>query len=264
MADSLPRIRFFHWKAANSDEKALLLKLAGYEVVDSPFKGPETVKALRQGTLKAVVIDLSRQPSSSRDVGILMRSRPSTRLVPLLDMDGSGPIVESLKQLLPDAIFTDWDSINKMLREAVLNPPESVIVPDSVFAPYRNLPLWKKLGISPDSRVLLLCAPLGIEETLKDIPPGTVLTREAALLPCLALAFFKSTEELESSVGSLIPYAEKGGLWILNPKKKPGQASGLTQNDVRRIGLSAGMVDFKVCSFDDTWTGLRFTRRGAK
>jgi hypothetical protein len=264
MTNTLPRIRFFHWNAASSDEKALLLKLAGYEVVDSPFKEPETVKALRQDPPKALVIDLSRQPSSGRDVGILMRSHPSTRLVPLLFMDGSGPIVESLKQLLSDAIFTDWDSISKMLQEAVLNPPKSVIVPDSVFAPYRDVPLAKKLGISPDSRVLLLFAPTGIEKTLKDIPPGTILTCETVPLPSLTLAFFKSTEELESSVGSLISFAEKGGLWILNPKKKPGQASGLTQNDVRRIGLSAGMVDFKVCSFDDTWTGLRFTRKGAK
>jgi hypothetical protein len=264
MTDSLPRIRFFHWKAANSDEKALLLKLAGYEVDDSSFNELETVKTLRRDPPKALVIDLSRQPSSGRDVGILIRTHPSTRLVPLLFIDGSGPIVESLKQLLPDAIFTDWDSISQMLQAAVLNPPESVIVPDSVFAPYRDVPLAKKLGITPASRVLLLFAPPGIEETLKDILSGTTLTREAAPPPSLTLAFFKSLEELERSVGSLIPYAEKGGLWILNPKKKTGQASGLTQNDVRRTGLSAGLVDFKVCSFDDTWTGLRFTRKGAK
>jgi hypothetical protein len=115
-------------------------------VDDSPFNGPETVKTLRRDPPKALVIDLSRQPSSGRDVAILIRTHPSTRLVPLLFIDGSGPIVESLKQLLPDAIFTDWDSISQMLQAAVLNPPKSVIVPDSVFAPYLDVPLVKNLA----------------------------------------------------------------------------------------------------------------------
>jgi hypothetical protein len=26
-------------------------------------------------------------------------------------------------------------------------------------------------------------------------------------------------------------------------------------------GLAAGLVDYKVCSIDSTWSGLRFTRR---
>jgi len=30
---------------------------------------------------------------------------------------------------------------------------------------------------------------------------------------------------------------------------------------VRKIGLAAGLVDFKVCRVDDVWAGLRFTRK---
>jgi hypothetical protein len=30
---------------------------------------------------------------------------------------------------------------------------------------------------------------------------------------------------------------------------------------VRRVGMDAGLVDFKVASFDETWSGLRFGRR---
>jgi hypothetical protein len=30
---------------------------------------------------------------------------------------------------------------------------------------------------------------------------------------------------------------------------------------VREVGLAAGLVDYKVCAVDATWSGLRFTRR---
>jgi hypothetical protein len=57
------------------------------------------------------------------------------------------------------------------------------------------------------------------------------------------------------------PCAEQGGLWIAWPKKASGAVSDLSQAMVRQAGLDAGLVDFKVCSMDATWSGLRFTRR---
>jgi hypothetical protein len=30
---------------------------------------------------------------------------------------------------------------------------------------------------------------------------------------------------------------------------------------VRQVGLASGLVDYKICSVDATWSGLRFTRR---
>jgi hypothetical protein len=37
--------------------------------------------------------------------------------------------------------------------------------------------------------------------------------------------------------------------------------SDLDGNVVRTAGLAAGWVDYKVCSVDDTWSGLAFKRR---
>ena len=51
------------------------------------------------------------------------------------------------------------------------------------------------------------------------------------------------------------------GLWIAWPKKASGVASDLSQNDVRELGLAAGLVDYKACAIDRTWSGLLFTRR---
>jgi hypothetical protein len=53
----------------------------------------------------------------------------------------------------------------------------------------------------------------------------------------------------------------KDPLWIAWPKKASGIVTDLTQQRVREAGLNAGMVDFKVCSIDKTWSGLLFTRR---
>jgi hypothetical protein len=41
-------------------------------------------------------------------------------------------------------------------------------------------------------------------------------------------------------------------------------ASDLSQQVVRRVGLDAGLVDFKICSVDATWSGLCFTWRKRK
>jgi hypothetical protein len=55
--------------------------------------------------------------------------------------------------------------------------------------------------------------------------------------------------------------AENGPLWIAWPKRASGAATDLTQQRVREIGLAAGLVDYKICSIDETWSGLLFTRR---
>jgi hypothetical protein len=54
---------------------------------------------------------------------------------------------------------------------------------------------------------------------------------------------------------------DAGRLWICWPKKASGITTDVTQNEVRSIGLAAGLVDFKICAIDETWSGLCFTRR---
>jgi hypothetical protein len=52
-----------------------------------------------------------------------------------------------------------------------------------------------------------------------------------------------------------------GGIWILWPKKTSELSTDLTQSVVRKFGLAAGWVDYKICAVDETWSGLKFTRR---
>ena len=50
-------------------------------------------------------------------------------------------------------------------------------------------------------------------------------------------------------------------MWIAWQKAASGLATDLTQRAVRELGLAAGLVDYKVCSIDRTWSGLLFTHR---
>jgi len=54
---------------------------------------------------------------------------------------------------------------------------------------------------------------------------------------------------------------ENGRVWIAWPKKASGVVTDLTQPYVRKSGLAVGLVDYKICAIDKTWSGLLFTRR---
>jgi hypothetical protein len=74
--------------------------------------------------------------------------------------------------------------------------------------------------------------------------------------------FAKSQAELKKEFKNFSKeLAPAGMLWVSWPKKSSGVATDLTENDVRRIGLEAGLVDVKVCAVTDVWSGLKFVIR---
>ena len=44
-------------------------------------------------------------------------------------------------------------------------------------------------------------------------------------------------------------------------EKASGVATDLTEDVVRAAGLANGLVDYKVCAVNETWSGLKFARR---
>ncbi len=77
----------------------------------------------------------------------------------------------------------------------------------------------------------------------------------------MTLWFVRSHRDLENGMQGMKSSGDNGGLWIVWPKKASGVRSDLSQNSVRQAGLAAGLVDFKIASIDETWSGLRFSRR---
>ncbi len=127
-------------------------------------------------------------------------------------------------------------------------------------AGYSGTPLPKKLGIKPGTTVLLVGAPRGWEPTLGELPEGVAVKRGSIAKADTILWFASSAKELRGGVRKAAR-AFTVGLWIAWPKKASGAATDLTEDVVRGTAIAAGLVDFKVCAIDATWSGLRFARR---
>lgn len=255
----MKRIRLIHWDAARAEVCAKRIRDAGYEVDSSQLSGPAGLRELRNDPPDAVVIDLSRIPSQGRDLGAVLRGFKSTRHVPLVFVDGEPVKVEKVKKLLPDATYTSWSRIVGALKKAIARPPVDPVAPGAM-AGYSGTPLVKKLGMKAGSVVALVGAPPNFEATLGRLPRGVTLRRHNRGRRDLTLWFIRSRKDLKGSIQRMTAHAEKGGLWIVWPKKNSAMASDLSQKDVRAAGLAAGLVDFKICAIDETWSGLRFTK----
>ena len=257
------RIRFFHWHPAESEERAERIRSAGYDVDCAP-PSPTTFRDLRKDPPAAVVIDLERLPAQGRDVGVTLRTYKTTRHVPLVFVGGKPEKVVGIQELLPDAVYTPWNRIRSELKRAIAHPPAEPVTHTSVFAGYSGTPLPKKLGIKENSKVVLLGAPVDFEKTLGVLPDGVSLRKRAVTGCDLIIWFTRSSKDVEHRIERLGMLAGKDGLWVVWPKTTSGVKTDVTQADVRKIGLASGLVDYKVCSVDATWTGLRFTKRKKK
>ena len=108
---------------------------------------------------------------------------------------------------------------------------------------------------------LLVDAPKDIEGTLGPLPANAVLRRNPRCVRNVTLSFLTSRRELERRVAAMARFGEGGGLWLIWPKQASALKTDLTQAVVRRIGLAAGLVYYKICAVDATWSGLKFSLR---
>jgi hypothetical protein len=112
--------------------------------------------------------------------------------------------------------------------------------------------------------VALVGAPKDFEKTLGVLPGDVTLRRSSRARRDLTLWFVKNRKDLQRRLEQMALQFEDGGLWIIWPKKTSGLSTDLNQNVVREMGLATGWVDYKICAVDETWSGLKFTRRKSK
>jgi hypothetical protein len=110
-------------------------------------------------------------------------------------------------------------------------------------------------------RVAVLGGPPDVAALLAPLPAGTTLTARAGTEADLFLVFVRSRQDLAARLGALTRFMARQPAWLIWPKSASGVKTDLTGNVVRDSGLAAGLVDYKVCSIDDTWSGLAFKRR---
>lgn len=253
-------IHFISWDKSKMDARVLLLEESGMKVVFGVPHDRNFFKEVEEEKPDAILIDLTRSPSQGRDIAVNFRSRKSTRLIPIVFVDGERS-TDAIRTLLPDATFSEWGSVIKDTREACAHPPNNPVVPGSIFAAYSAVPLAKKLGIKPGSSVLALHPPDKFEKLLGDLPEGVKLCRDETAKCEVLLWFIRSQVDLAKEIIPMSLRSDFKSLWIIWPKKTSRLASDLTQQSIRESGLAHGLVDYKICSLDNTWTGLCFAKR---
>lgn len=254
-------VYLIHWNTEEAEERAERLRASGYKISCEPFEGASTMRRLGEDPPSAVVIDLSRLPSQGRDVALGIRAYKSTRHLPIIFVDGDPEKVARIKKHLPDAVYTVWSRIRSGLKRAIAYPPAEPVVPRSRLDGYAGTALPKKLGIKADSVVALAGAPPGFEDTLGELPQGAVLRRGARGPSDVTIWFTRSRKDLERRIRQMANRTESGVLWIAWPKKASVLKTDLSQVVVRKVGLAVGIVDYKICSIDESWSGLLFTKR---
>jgi len=126
-------------------------------------------------------------------------------------------------------------------------------------AGYSNRRLADKLGLKPCTAKAILEAPEGFESLIGTDDFDTSLDQDTYDF----IHFFASAEIALRNIFPVVAKRLKpnGMVWISWPKKSSGVETDLTENIVREIGLTNGLVDVKICSIDSKWSGLKFMYR---
>jgi hypothetical protein len=260
----MARLHLVHWDPAAAPRRRQDLVALGHDVSVLPIDGPALLRALRGSPPDAFVIDLSRSPAKGRDVGWILRRRPATRAVPLVFVDGEPAKVAGVRERLPDATFASWRSIGRAVAAAIAHPVAAPAVP---AAPdYSTRSVAQKLGIKAGQRVTVLGAPPGAADLLAPLPDGVRLTARPVDDAALVLWFVRTADDLQHGLARVAADVGDRVVWMIWRKQSGptgGAAPGVNGNSVREAGLAAGLVDFKICAVDATWSAMAFKRRGA-
>lgn len=254
------RVHLVHWDVDDARARVAGLSALGHDAIYLPgVTGTPLMRALRAGAPDCFLIDLSHRPSHGREVAMALCASPSTRHRPLVFAGGDEEAVTRMRALLPDAVYTTWGRVKSALPRALKAAPASpAAAADRLFT---GRTLGQKLGLKAGDTVAVVSAPAGFAALLGTVPAGTRLTANAAATADRFVWFVTSRRQLDMALGRLALLVTTQVAWLAWPKVTSGQRPDINGNDVREAGLAAGLVDFKVCSVDATWSALAFKRR---
>ena len=122
--------------------------------------------------------------------------------------------------------------------------------------------LVTKLGIKDGMKLLFINSPPGYDEVLGRLPKNVIVVNELTDQLDFVQLFGKSKKEVETLFPRFLESIKHDGIiWICWPKGSSKIKTDLTGLMVRDVGVGNGMVDVKVSSIDDTWSGLKFVNK---
>jgi len=257
-------VRLICWDDDLARRRAESLAGFGFDIDASRLNPSGLVGQFKALAPAAVLIDLDRLPSHGREVGVALRQSPSTRSIPVVFAGGAADKLERIRRELPDAIFTDWKNAARAVKKAAAHPPTNPAKPDSHMQRYMGSALTTKLGLKPNRKVALIAAPEGFQELVGEWPDGIEIASKFNARTELAIWFVRSAREMADVADHLGVHLRSGvSAWICYPKQSGRYKVDFNGNDVRTACLGVGLVDYKICSVDADWSGMKFTRKKA-
>lgn len=127
---------------------------------------------------------------------------------------------------------------------------------------YSGTPLATKLSLKDGMRVWFDGMP---DKVRHEIALSRMfLSEEAVPTPGIHYAHVFVTEraDLEEKLRLLGELIDRAGMiWVSWPKKASKVPTDITEDVVRDVALPMQLVDVKVCSVDDIWSGLKLVIR---
>jgi hypothetical protein len=239
-----------HRDTAEAVAWASRLRTLGFDATAYLSLGAKGFRGIRQDPPQVILIDLTRLPSYGKAMGVLLAERKSLGAIPLVFVEGDPDKAAQVRALLPHAGYTTWAKVAEAIRKAVRQAPREAAPPRDP-----GTPLAAKLGIGEGSSVALLHAPEGFQL------PG-VRTGERVGEAGVVMIFFRGAAALGRELPDIAGMMRKGRrVWVLWPKRASGEGSDLTMVRIREMASAVGLVDYKVCAVDATWSGMALGKR---
>jgi CheY-like chemotaxis protein len=257
----MPRARLIHWNASEAEQYMRLLIEAGWEVSYEPAIASGFLVRLRESRPDVIIIDLSRLPSHGREVAGAVRASKCTRHIPLVFVEGKADKVQAIRDSLPDAVYGGWAEIHTLLHQASHQAPAEPTVPVPHMQRYAGRPVAQKLGLKAGMKVNAIDAPRDYLHPLTGAAANVEFLEDAAE-PCeVTLCFVRDLGSLHERLPELRRIVDQSRLWVLWPKQKASKRSGVTEKAIRESAIALGMVDYKICSYDATWSAIALARK---
>ncbi|MGA2594968.1 MAG: hypothetical protein ABSH32_34150, partial [Bryobacteraceae bacterium] len=134
------------------------------------------------------------------------------------------------------------------------------VVPAQMMERYAARSACQKLGIRAGTAVALFDPPRNYASVFGELPAGARL-EEAATGACpVTLWFAGDAAACREALPRMRKLAGRTKLWMLW-QKRGGKESGVTQQFLRESAAAVGLVDYKICSVNETWSAMLFARR---
>jgi hypothetical protein len=127
---------------------------------------------------------------------------------------------------------------------------------------YSGTPLGKKLSLKDGMRVWWDGVPITVQQEIADERLALQFLDSPVAPIDAAHIFITKRGDLEAKLRQLLPpLARAGMIWVSWPKKASKVPTDMTEDVIRDVALPMHLVDVKVCSVDDIWSGLKLVIR---